>query len=243
MSLPELAVQMVYGRLAWAVVLAAVVVAIVPGPWRSSRRLPAIAFAGCLCLMVLPGQLSAAYWLGLAFQYPSGLLAACCLLKLFDRRRGERGASVMPPGLAGALAVAGAALYLDAFGLTSQGYYYAGFGATGVPVLVVLASAACAFAIVRGRGLRQAVPLLGAVLLFSLLRLPTGNFWDAILDPLLWGWALATLVRSSLRKLRRLRAADAAQLEQHPGLATELPRMGVAGIEHYSTSKEHVSGK
>ena len=238
MSLPDLTWQMVYGRLAWAIVLAAVLIALIPGPWRHSRRLPLAALGVMALLCLLPGQLSPAWTLGLAFQYPSGLLTACCLLKLLDRRRGVRAVCALPPGLAAPLAIAGAALYLDAFGLISQGYYYAGFAATGVPVLAVLASAACAAAIVRGSKRRQALPLLGAFLLFSLLRLPTGNVWDAVLDPLLWGWALSALGAAALRRLRRLPAVPATQLEPAPGLGADLPAMRVAGIDKYSTIKE-----
>jgi hypothetical protein len=238
MSLPDFAWQVVYGRLAWAVVLASVLVALFPGPWRRRRGLPVALLAASLVLMLLPGQASPAYWLVLAFQYPSALLAACCLLKLVDGPQGGHALGVLPPGLAGALAVGGAALYLDGFGLLSQGYYYAGFSATGVPLLTVAASLACAWAIARGRHRRQAIALLGALALFAVLRLPTGNLWDALIDPLLWAWAVFALARAGLRKLRRAPAAPVPPLEA----ATALPVLGVAGADTYSTSKEQVSG-
>ena len=239
MSLPDLTWQMIYGRLAWAIVLATVVVALAPGPWRRSRSLPLAALGIMALLAVLPGQASPAWTLGLAFQYPSGLLTACCLLKLLDRRRGVLTVCVLPAGLAVPLAIAGTALYLDAFGLISQGYYYAGFSAAGVPILAVLATIACAAAIVRGRNRRQALPLLGAFLLFSLLRLPTGNIWDAVIDPLLWGWAVAALAANGLRRLRRRPLAGDTQREPAPGLAADLPALGTAGIDTYSPNKEH----
>jgi hypothetical protein len=44
------------------------------------------------------------------------------------------------------------------------------------------------------------------VLLFSLARLPTGNLWDALLDPLLWLWAMASAGAGALRALRRMGA-------------------------------------
>ncbi|MEH6435501.1 hypothetical protein [Massilia sp. DD77] len=236
MSLPDLTWQMVYGRLAWAIVLATLLTALVPGAWRHSRRLPLAALGLMALACLLPGQSSPAWTLGLAFQYPSALLTSCCLLKLLDRRRGLRGICALPPGLAAPLAIAGAALYLDAFGVISQGYYYAGFSATAVPILAVLASAACAAAIIRGRSRRQALPLLGALLLFSLLRLPTGNVWDAVLDPILWGWALVALATAALRRMRRLPAVHDTQPEPAPVLS-------VAGVDPYSTIKEQVSGK
>jgi hypothetical protein len=241
MSLPDLTWQMIYGRLAWAIVLATVLIVLVPGTWRHSRRLPLAALGVMAVLAVLPGQASPAWTLGLAFQYPSGLLTACCLLKLLDRRRGVRTVCVLPAGLAAPLAIAGAALYLDAFGLISQGYYYAGFSAAGVPILAVLASLACAVAIVRGHNRRQALPLLGAFLLFSLLRLPTGNIWDAVIDPLLWGWAVIALAADGLRRLRRRLGGD-TRLAPAPGLAADLPVLRAPGIDTYSPIKEHLRG-
>lgn len=241
MSLPDLTWQMVYGRLAWAIVLAAVLIAVVPETWRHSRRLPLAALGIMALLAFLPGQAAPAWSLGLAFQYPSGLLTACCLLKLLDRGRGAGAVCALPAGLAAPLSIAGTALYLDAFGVISQGYYYAGFAAIGAPILAVLATIGCAVAIVRGRHLRQALPLLGAFLLFSLLRLPTGNIWDALIDPLLWAWALAALATAGLRRLRRNRQPAAtidARLAPAPGLAADMPAMSAAGIDTSSTIKE-----
>ncbi len=211
MALPELLSQFVYARLAWALVLAAVVA----GLWPASRRLPRRVLAGigiaCLAATALPGSASPAWHLGLAFQYPSALLAGLCLLKLLARWRGEAGA-VLPLPLAGLLAVSGALLYLDAFGLLAGGYYYAGFG-PGAALCAVLLAGAGALAALRGQARPQAWALLGALLLFSLARLPSGNLWDVLLDPLLWGWALVSLgagaVRALLSRAARAQAAGA----------------------------------
>ncbi|KAF1048185.1 MAG: hypothetical protein GAK34_02165 [Delftia tsuruhatensis] len=73
--------------------------------------------------MALPGPASAAWHLGLAFQYPSGLLCGLCLVFL------------LPLPAAAVLAALGTALYLDAFGLLAGGSYYAGFGPTAAPLL------------------------------------------------------------------------------------------------------------
>ncbi|MET0980554.1 MAG: hypothetical protein ABWY02_00490, partial [Telluria sp.] len=116
------------------------------------------------------------------------------------------------------LAVTGVALYLDAFGLLAGGYYYAGFGPAAALCAVLLAGA-CALAAVRRSSAFPAGPILGALLLFSLARLPSGNLWDALIDPLLWGWALVSLVSSlvsfALRALLRRGA--------HPAVATAEP--------------------
>lgn len=219
MSLPELSLQFTYARLAWALVLAALLV----GLWPASRRLPRPALgaigAACLLLMALPGPASPAWHLGLAFQYPSGLLAALCLVRLHGRWRAHAapgpapGPATLPLPLAAPLALAGVLLYLDAFGLVAGGYYYAGFGPLAALGAVLLA-AGCAAALARGRHPSQAVAVLGALLLFSVARLPSGNLWDALIDPLLWGWALAALVRAALRAHR----GRGAHPHGHPAL-------------------------
>ncbi|THC40001.1 hypothetical protein [Massilia sp. Mn16-1_5] len=246
MSLPDLAFQIVYGRLAWGIVLLALVAALIPPGWRLGRRVLGAAAAGVALLMALPGSLSPAWGLGLAFQYPSGLLVGCCLLGLHARWRKEPVPVMMPVSLAAPLAIAGAALYLDAMGLLAQGYYYAAFGPVGAPLLALLGVAGCALAIARGQGRGHALVLLGALLLYTLLRLPSGNLWDAILDPLLWGWAVVALVRHGLRRYARSKRRGG---EADQGLTPELqpvdlqPLFAAGGIEHLSSSKEQVSGK
>ena len=241
MSLPDLAFQIVYGRLAWGIVLLSLLLALpaaLPFSWRPGRRTLAGAGAAIALLMCLPGSLSPAYGLGLAFQYPSGLLVGCCLLGLHARWRKEPVPVLMPVSLAAPLAIAGTALYLDAMGLLAQGYYYAAFGAVGAPLLALLGVAGCALAIARGQGRGRTAVLLGALLLYTLLRLPTGNLWDAVLDPLLWAWAVMALVRHGVRRLARRRARRG----EVPGLVPEpqplQPIYTAGGIEHLSSSKE-----
>jgi hypothetical protein len=243
MSLPDLALQIFYGRLAWGIVLLALLAALVPARWRLGRRTMAMAACGMLLLMVLPGSLSPAYGLGLALQYPSGLMVGCCLLGLHARWRGEPVPVLMPVSLAAPLAIAGAALYLDAMGLLAQGYYYAAFGAVGAPLLALLGVAGCALAIARGQGRGHVLVLLGALLLFSLLRLPSGNLWDAVLDPLLWAWAVVALARHALRRnARRTKRLDAGSGAAEDKLPDLQPLYAAGGIEHLSSSKEQVSG-
>ncbi|NGZ85289.1 hypothetical protein [Duganella aceris] len=227
MSLPDLALQIIYGRLAWALVAAAVLLALlpvalpklIPAP---RRRTIALTVAAMAALMALPGAASPAYSLILVFQYPSGLLLGCCMVSLWTRWQGKPVRFALRPGLALALTLAGLVLYLDAFGVLALGWYYGGFSAVGAPLLACAVAAACAVAIVRGRAAGSAGALLIAVMLFSLLRLPTGNLWDALLDPLLWAWAAGSAIaafarRQSLRKL----AALPPLLEPAPVFASE----------------------
>jgi len=232
MALPELAWQFVYARLAWALVLAALVVAIWPRAWRMPRAVVGGIAGASLLLMLLPGAASPAWHLGLAFQYPSGLLAGLCAARLHARWADRRDAALMPPGFAAVLAVCGTVLYLDAFGLLARGYYYAGFG-LGAAVLAVLLAGACALAFRRGHGRVQACAVLGAVALFSFTRLPTGNLADALLDPLLCAWALFSLGQTALRALLRRGARP-----QVAALPQDLPALRAAGAEPFSPIKE-----
>lgn len=243
MTLPDLTWQIVYGRLAWTLVLAALLVSFWPRNRRVSHAALGAVVGGVGLLMLLPGEASPAYTLGLAFQFPSGLLAGLCALSLAARWQGRAPAPFLPAPLAAALAIAGAALYLDAIGWLAQGYYYAGFGPLGAPVLALLGIAACALAFVRKRGGRHHLVLLGALLLFSLARLPTGNLWDALLDPLLWIWALASLARRAVRRLARKTPQHAGAPDGVPEPVPAFPVTGsVAGsaalADNFSISKE-----
>ena len=202
MSLPGLSLQILYGHLAWIVVLLTVVLAILPASLIASRRNLVIAFGAAAVLAVLPGKAAASYWLGLVFQWPSSLLVALCLVKLCSVWQGKPNSAALPPALAAMLGLAGTLLYVDAIGLVSLGLYYRGFGPTAAPLLAVLLAAGAALAAVRAHARPQALAILACVVVFSTLRLPTGNLWDALLDPLLWGWALCTLVRHGWRRLR-----------------------------------------
>ena len=244
MTLPDLAWQIVYGRLAWTLVLATLLLVLWPRRMGSPRAAVVIAIGGVGLLMALPGEASPAWWLGLALQYPSSLLVLLCVLCLAARWQGRAPGAVIPSSLAAAIALAGTALYLDAIGWLAQGFYYAGFGPVAAPALALLGMAWCALAVLRGRGGRHHLALLGALLLFSLCRLPTGNLWDAVLDPLLWIWALASLARRGLRRLAAMRAPRAGTTGAAGSLAPGLPVPGsAASIEKFSMSKEQVSGK
>lgn len=229
MSLPDLALQIVYGRLAWALVAVAILLAIVPalaparwlpalkrapsGAGGLVRARPAMALLAALAVALLalaPAAATPSYWLTLVFQYPSGLLVGWSLVSLHARWRGQAARFVMPAGFALPLVVAGLLLYLDAFGVLALGLYTAGFSAVFAPLFACAAVAACALAIVGGRAAGDAAALLIGVLLFSLLRLPSGNLWDALLDPLLWSWALGSVVVAMLRQAAARRAGQPA---------------------------------
>jgi hypothetical protein len=224
MSLPDLALQIIYGRLAWGLVAAAMLLAVLPSilprllPAVSpdlTRRSQATLVAATLVLMLLPGAASPAYWLILVFQYPSGLLLGCSLVSLYARWQDRAVSFSLPAGIALPLAVGGLLLYLDAFGVLALGWYYTGFGAVAAPLLACSAAAVCVAAIVLGRATGTAAALLVGTLLFSLLRLPTGNLWDALLDPLVWAWALGS-VAVAVARMAAARKAGPLQPQAEP---------------------------
>lgn len=218
MSLPELEWQILYGRFAWAIVLAALAAA----AWPRSKRMAGAAIVflmvGAALLALLPDEASPAYWLGLALQWPSGLLVGLSLCSLYRNWKGPREQPAMPACLAFPIALAGTVLYLDAIGLVALGIYYVGFGPIGAPLMALAMALACAAAAMLGRLRLPALALLLATTLFMLLRLPTGNLWDALLDPLLWAWSLASLAGAGWRRWRLRR-----------GEALRHGRMGLAG--------------
>ena len=212
MILPELALQFVYGRLGWTIVLAAAAIAAWPGAWRLPRPAVIVLTVALAVLMGLPGAASPAYWLILAFQWPSGLLVGLSLATLLAAGQGARGAPRLPPLLACTLALAGAALYLDAVGVLSRGFYFWGFTEVQAPLAGLALLGASAWAALMRLARPQALALLAALATYAVLRLPTGNLWDAVLDPLLWAWAVASTVQHLRRWLRGRSAARASTL-------------------------------
>jgi hypothetical protein len=217
MDLPELGLQWVCARIAWGVVCAALVLALLP-----ARLAPHAAggAAGLVALsMWLPGAASPAFWLGLVFQYPSVTLAICLAAAPWRWAAARRAAAAQPlatptltpatftprldPLFAAALAGGGALLYLDAAGGLQLDLYARGSDPDVAPVAALLLGAAAAGLIVRAGSSVPAWALLVAVTLFSVARLPTGNLFDAVLDPLLWLWAVAVSLRVVARGLWR----------------------------------------
>ena len=213
MNLPHLLWQNAYGRVGWTLVLAAAVLAVMALRRPPSRRDVLVVLATLGALMSLPSPWSPVHWLGLAFQRPSALGIALCVLSIESRWSPRPGRRTMPCPLAAALALAGGLLYLDASGWISRGLYPSGFGPVGAPVAGLVLAVGAAVLLVMGRHTAHAVALLAAVLAFTLWRLPTVNLWDALIDPFVWVWAVAVLVRRMRRVQRRPRPSPVAHAE------------------------------
>ncbi len=189
-ALPSAAAMPWAWHAAWAVVLAALAVAL-------AARLPRVARAvlgGAVLLWTLAGGAwSPAFALGLVFQAPSLLLVLLCARELFRAwgatAPGQRPASgsatiALAAGLCAVLL--GWALLLDSFALLPWPLYAAGFSRASLLVVLLVAGGLWVLRGAAAPGLAGCVLL--ALLLFVLLRWPSGNLWDALLDPLLWLW-------------------------------------------------------
>jgi hypothetical protein len=150
--------------------------------------------AGLLAVSAfLPGVLSTAYWLALAFQFPSVLTVLLCGLGLVRGLRPASGAAAAHLSapwcmrLAGAGVLAGWVLFLDVFGLLPVPVFEWGFGPV---MLYLLLALALALWVLAGRlsGLAGPIPglLVLCLLIFAFTRIPEGNVWAALLDPFLW---------------------------------------------------------
>ena len=181
---------MQWGRsIAWALVLACIVVLLL----RKQALVVRAAAATVLALWaLLPGEASPTFWLGLAFQSPSWLGCGLAVLGLW---RGLSVATPAPWTQGGARVLSGAArvgawvgvwlgyvLLLDTLGYLPLQVYAWGFS----PWALAAGMAVSVLPLVLGaRGVAAWMAPL-ALLCFAATRLPTGNVWDAVLDPLTW---------------------------------------------------------
>lgn len=195
---------------AWALVLGAALLGLIMG------RLPvAVGRLATVLLMgwaMLSGPMSPSYWLGLAFQSPSLTSALLCLLFLGQSWRqtaaGDAahcaGSSLdqrvigLIPASAGVLL--GWVLLLDMLACWPVSVYAWGFSPAALAALCGLTAL---FWLAQGAGwpgLRTSALMALALGLFATLRLPSGNVWDAVLDPFLWLALHAWLLQPVLRK-------------------------------------------
>ena len=195
--LPEAALMRWAMHLSWGVVLGVAGLGLGRALRWGWRRQWALAL-GAILLVFLPGAASPSYWLGLAFQAPSLTALGLCALLIWRSLRRARVAAVSAaiPIVAlttwhwRALAIAavglGWVLLLDMLAWWPVSVYAFGFSpvalmlVSGLTLLLWLVSGA-------SRAGRHASLALAAVLtVFALTRLPSGNLWDALLDPWLW---------------------------------------------------------
>lgn len=188
--LPDLSGQSLARQGLWAAVLGGGV------GWLAydwSRRLRLALLVTVLVWVALPGTASVSYWLGLAFKAPSlssGLLGLFWLVKALRPSPPdvtELGGQAPWATALGWLAVLlGWLLLLDLLALLPVALYGWGFGTPALAAVCLLLLAGW----MRWGAQPAAWPWLAlaavVLLLFVLTRWPSGNLWDALLDPLLW---------------------------------------------------------
>lgn len=206
--LPGLGLMSIGLYLAWGTVLASVV-ALVGRAWSRPARVCAVVAVALWCWV--PGPYAPTHWLGLAFQSPS--ISTVLLCGVFLRAQffpaGSRRISVGAAASRGNFALAaggvlaGWLLLLDTLALLPVELYAWGFSpaATGLALLLTLVP----WMVGRDDVHRDATGWLGplAVVLFVALRWPTGNVWDALLDPWLWVALHVYLAKSILKSTNR----------------------------------------
>ncbi|MES2581691.1 MAG: hypothetical protein V4627_03150 [Pseudomonadota bacterium] len=210
-ALPSAIGQQIWLHVGWSVVLACLG-ATLAGRWQPDRLAHRAGWPRAVALVLalwawVPGPYAPAYWLGLAFQAPSMVAVLWCGALLYQR--------LLPPSPASALApqanrstlliacvgvLMGWVLLLDTFARLPIQVYAWGFSPAALGFLLLL----CVLPWLVGPlnmcfGGRSVVMVFVSLLLFAALRLPTGNVWDAVLDPWLWLVLHGVLVRRLLR--------------------------------------------
>ena len=205
-------------HLGWALALGAGSAFLLRNFSITTRRTLALVIV-LLCL--LPSEWSPSWWLGLAFQTPSLTLQGVCGLYLYQQLFLQAGAEVplpdsstptarttWPLGLLLVVIITGWVFALDTFAFFDISLYAIGF--TPYAVLAALFFA-CLLQLISARSghgqptrhyREHAAIVLIAIVVHLLLRLPTGNMWDALLDPWLWLMAHGLAIYLLLNKLR-----------------------------------------
>lgn len=197
-ALPEPAVARAYLALGWGLVLACT------GLW-AARRMH-LGRAGCWALpMALlawslwPGPASPSYWLGLAFRSPSLTSVLLCgwwlLAPQWQARSRSGGLFRLPPLVSMGGIVLGWLLLLDTFAVWPFSLYELGFSPAALGGMALLGALPWLLAGDRSDATAALWLVMVVLLVYGLLRLPSGNLWDALLDPWLWlmlqsGWLL-----------------------------------------------------
>jgi hypothetical protein len=200
-ALPGLAVLRSARYLSWALVLASLIMLL-------GQHWPKWLQRGLAVLLLLwtltPGPVSPAFWLGLAFQMPSLMSTAIAALVLVFLWRDQADSlrawvtdsSAQRAGEAGVLL--GWLLLLDTFAV--------------LPACVLLAVLPWMIWATHPGARRISLLLVAVLAVHVLLRLPTGNVWDALLDPWLWLLLqLSWLVRVVRYFMARWRASKATR--------------------------------
>jgi hypothetical protein len=207
--LPSAVMQRVGMGALWGVVLSWLVLACLGG-MRLKLNAPK-QWAVVLIVMVLsvwPSTASPSYWLGLSFQSPSLVLAGVAAYGVWARLKPD--AHTQGPWAARGAVVTwlcclgvalGWLLMLDTLAFWPRSVYAFGFGYAALIAVALCVMVLSGFAVRTHRPVPVGV-LAVVLLVFALTRLPSGNVWDALSDPLLWVGLHLKLIRDVLTSKR-----------------------------------------
>jgi len=204
-GLPDLGLMQLWLHLGWGTLLAWLGV-------RVGMRLglqPRATWVLASAVMVwswLPGPFAPAHWLGLAFQGPSVMAVLLCAVDLVRHRTGSGrfrvGSSLWSGAWLAAGVLLGWVLLLDTLALLPVSLYAWGVNAAVPALLVLLALLPW---VLQGGPVRQHSTSVMVVIVLGVyvaLHLPTGNVWDALLDPWLWLYLHVRVLRAIVVKPR-----------------------------------------
>lgn len=178
-----------------------------------ARRIFSIV-VGSVC--VFAGSAFPMYWLGLAFQAPS--ISAVLLLgmvyiaamKAPGKLAVGHDASGINIRVLSVLVLPGYLLLLDTFAVLPWQIYAWGFSPLALLCLLTLSLLP---GVLHGARKPMSAPEAWvapiALLFFAVTRLPTGNVWDALIDPWLWFFLNGMLLRAFYLRWRGVRSEPA----------------------------------
>ncbi|RFO97906.1 hypothetical protein DIC66_04040 [Rhodoferax lacus] len=212
-ALPQAVAMQAAVTVGWALVLSLLGTLLCSRLPLAARRLLA---AGLALWTLLLGTWSPDYWLGLAFHAPSLSAMLLCLVwlmrSLFPSKAGSVAAQKAFAGMAwpcapaetallGAAVLLGYVLLLDTFAVLPMQIYAWGFSPALLLGLLALGLVPWVLSGARAEARNPALWVVPAALLvFAATHLPTGNVWDAVLDPWLWLVLQLTWLRRRYRR-------------------------------------------
>jgi hypothetical protein len=179
--LPQAVFLPLWVKLSWAVVVSAVVLRL------TSRLKASLWFAAVVGVVLLLPHTPASGYLALAFQTPSLVLMAWAMWCWADVLQMRSPVVTTPTSVAWMGVLLGWALVADTLNYWPAWFdlqlYALGFTSTGL--WLVLAATAVVLLWVQPPK-RWVFSVAAVMAAYVLLRLPTGNVWDAVLDPFVW---------------------------------------------------------
>ncbi len=179
--LPQAVFLPVWVNLSWALVVSAVVLRL------TSRFKASLWLAAVVGVVMLLPHTPASGYLALAFQTPSLVLVAWAMWCWADVLQMRSPVATTPTSVAWMGVLLGWALVADTLNYWPAWFnpqlYALGFTSAGLWLVLAISAVVLLWVQPPKRWVSSVVFVLAA---YVLLHLPTGNVWDAVLDPFVW---------------------------------------------------------